>query len=68
MAQYGAKDVRVLEEVEHIRLNPGMYIGETSNPVHLIEEALDNALDEALAGYAKIVAVLIDTKKKIYSV
>ena len=69
MAQnYGAKDVRVLEEVEHIRLNPGMYIGETSNPVHLIEEALDNALDEALAGYAKIVAVLIDTKTNVYSV
>ena len=68
MAQYGAKDVRVLEEVEHIRLNPGMYIGETSNPVHLVEEALDNALDEALAGYAKIIAVLIDTKQHIYSV
>lgn len=70
MAQssYSAKDVRVLDEIEHIRLNPGMYIGETSNPVHLIEEALDNALDEALAGYAKIVAVVIDTKKHRYSV
>lgn len=68
MAQYGAKDVRVLEEVEHIRLNPGMYIGETSNPVHLVEEILDNALDEALAGYAKIIAVLIDTKTNVYSV
>ena len=65
---YSAKDVRVLEEVEHIRLNPGMYIGETSNPVHLIEEALDNALDEALAGYAKIIAVIIDTKLNKFSV
>ena len=65
---YSAKDVRVLEEVEHIRLNPGMYIGETSNPVHLIEEALDNALDEALAGYAKIIAVVIDTKSNTFSV
>jgi len=65
---YSAKDVRVLEEVEHIRLNPGMYIGETSNPVHLIEEALDNALDEALAGHAKIVAVVIDTKLNKFSV
>lgn len=65
---YSAKDVRVLEEVEHIRLNPGMYIGETSNPVHLIEEALDNALDEALAGYAKIIAVLVDTKLNKFSV
>ncbi len=65
---YSAKDVRVLEEVEHIRLNPGMYIGDTSNPVHLIEEALDNALDEALAGHAKIIAVMIDTKENVFSV
>jgi len=65
---YSAKDVRVLEEIEHIRLNAGMYIGETNNPVHLIEEALDNALDEALAGYAKIIAVIIDTKLNKFSV
>jgi len=65
---YGAKDVRVLEEVEHIQLNAGMYVGETSNPVHLIEEVLDNALDEALAGHAKIVAVILDTKNSIFSV
>ena len=65
---YSAKDVRVLEEVEHIRLNPGMYIGDTSNPVHLIEEALDNALDEVLAGHAKIIAVMIDTKENKFSV
>jgi DNA gyrase subunit B len=65
---YSAKDVRVLEEVEHIRLNPGMYIGETSNPVHLIEEALDNALDEALAGYAKIIAVMINSKENKFSI
>jgi len=65
---YSAKHVRVLEEVEHIRLNPSMYIGSTDNPTHLIEEALDNALDEALAGYAKIIAVKIDTKTKRCSV
>jgi DNA gyrase subunit B len=65
---YSAKDVRVLKEVEHIQLNAGMYVGETSNPVHLIEESLDNALDEALAGYAKIIAVIIDTKTNVFSV
>jgi len=65
---YTSKDVRVLDEVEHIRLNPGMYIGSTDNPVHLIEEALDNALDEALAGYATIIAVFIDTKLNKFSV
>lgn len=67
-SSYSAKDVKVLEEVEHIRLNPGMYIGETSNPVHLIEEALDNALDEALAGYAKIIAVKVNTAENRYTV
>ncbi len=66
--KYSAKDVRVLKEVEHIRLNPGMYIGDTTNPVHLIEEALDNALDEALAGHANIIAVLIDTKECRFTV
>ena len=65
---YSASDVRVLQEVEHIQLNPGMYIGDTTNPVHLIEEALDNALDEALAGHAKIIAVIIDTKLNKFSV
>ena len=65
---YNSKDVRVLGEIEHIRLNSGMYIGSTETPTHLIEEALDNALDEALAGYAKIIAVFIDTKNHVYSV
>lgn len=68
MTKYSAKDVRVLKEIEHIQLNPGMYVGETNTPTHLIEEALDNALDEALAGYAKIIAVVINTKENIYSV
>ena len=61
-ANYSSKDIRVLGEIEHIRLNPAMYIGHTDTPVHLVEEALDNALDEALAGYADVVAVMIDTK------
>ena len=65
---YTSKDIKVLSEVEHIRSSPGMYIGETSNPVHLVEEALDNSLDECLAGFANIVAVNIDTKNHVYSV
>ena len=68
MTTYKETDIRVLGEIEHIQLNAGMYIGDTSNPVHLIEECLDNALDEALAGYSNIIAVNIDTKKNIYTV
>jgi DNA gyrase subunit B len=65
---YDSKDIRVLEELEHIRLNPSMYIGSTTDPTHLVEEAIDNALDEALAGYATIIAVNINTKKHICSI
>jgi topoisomerase-4 subunit B len=60
--KYEAKDIRVLAELEHIQLNPGMYIGNTTDPSHLVEEALDNALDEALAGHATLIAVTINPK------
>ena len=66
--EYTSKDIKVLSEIDHIRQHPGMYVGQTSDPVHLVEEALDNALDEALAGYATIIAVNIDTQANIYSV
>jgi len=66
--KYTSSEVKVLDEVTHIRLNPGMYIGETATPVHLIEEALDNSLDECLAGFADIVAINLDTKNHIYQV
>ena len=68
MKNYNAKDIRVLKELEHIQLNPGMYIGDTSNPSHLVEEALDNALDEALAGHATIIAVDINPETGMCSV
>jgi len=68
VSSYTSKDITVLGEIEHIQLNSGMYIGSTENPVHLIEEALDNALDEVLAGYANIIAVNIDTKNHVYAV
>ena len=62
---YTHKDIKSLTEIEHVQESTGMYIGDTSNPVHLIEEALDNALDEAVSGYAKIIAVTINTKNHI---
>lgn len=66
--EYSAEDIRVLGEIEHIRLNPAMYIGHTDNPAHLVEEALDNALDEALAGHATIVAVMVESKTGVCKV
>ena len=62
---YTHKDIKSLTEIEHVQESTGMYIGDTSTPVHLIEEALDNALDEAISGYAKIIAVNINTQKNI---
>jgi len=65
---YKASDIKVLDEISHIRLNAGMYIGDTTTPVHLVEEALDNALDECLAGFASIIAVTLDIENHIYSI
>ena len=44
MADYSAKDVKVLSEIEHIQTNSEMYIGSTENPSHLVEEAIDNGI------------------------
>lgn len=66
--QYTEKDIITLSEIESIRQNPGMYIGSTVRPNHLLYEALDNALDEANAGYADLILVAIDNKNCIYTV
>jgi DNA gyrase subunit B len=59
---YSASDIQVLEGIAAIRHRPGMYIGSTSSSglVHLIWEALDNAVDEAVAGYGRHIWVTLD--------
>lgn len=59
---YSAEDIQVLEGIAAIRHRPGMYIGSTSSSglVHLIWEALDNAVDEAVAGYGQHIWVTLD--------
>src|SRR3984893_9270317 len=59
---YSAADIQVLEGIAAIRHRPGMYIGSTSTSglIHLIWEALDNAVDEAVAGYGKHIWVSVD--------
>lgn len=61
-SNYSAADIQVLEGIAAIRHRPGMYIGSTSSSglLHLIWEALDNAVDEAVAGYGKQIWVSID--------
>src|SRR2546427_2107002 len=59
---YSAADIQVLEGIAAIRHRPGMYIGSTSASglLHLLWEALDNAVDEAVAGFGKQIWVSID--------
>lgn len=65
---YTASDIKTLSEIEHIRQNAGMYIGLTTTPNHLLYEVLDNALDEANAGYASLVLVAIDNETGITTI
>ena len=56
---YSAKDIEVLEGLEPVRMRPGMYIGGIDERAlhHLFAEVLDNSMDEAVAGHAKIIEV-----------
>jgi len=61
-AAYDESMIRVLDDVEHVRTRPGMYIG--GNNIrglhHLVYEIVDNSIDEVLAGFAKTIGVKIN--------
>ena len=64
---YNAEDLQHLSDLEHVRERPGMYIGDTSSRGvhHLVYEVVDNSIDEAMAGHASFVKVVINTDNSI---
>ena len=58
--EYSEGSIRVLKGLEPVKQRPGMYT-RTDNPLHIIQEVLDNAADEALAGYGKKIKVILHT-------
>ncbi|MET0356456.1 MAG: ATP-binding protein, partial [Cellvibrio sp.] len=64
MANYSAEDIEVLTGLDPVKKRPGMYT-ETTRPNHLAQEIIDNSVDEALAGHAKTIDVILHKDQSV---
>jgi topoisomerase-4 subunit B len=61
---YDEASIRVLKGLEPVRLRPGQFT-RTDTPLHIVQEAIDNAVDEAIAGHAKLLAVTVHADQSV---
>jgi len=68
MSNYTADNIKILSDIDHIKLRRGIYIGEAHDPRQLLSEIFDNAIDEVQSGYSTKLQINVDTKLNKYIV
>lgn len=70
MSEYNSDSIKILSDIDHIRLRSGMYVGDNANTIPLFNEAIDNSVDEVTAGYSDslIIDCVVDDDKAIYTI
>lgn len=67
---YNADSIKILSDIDHIRLRSGMYIGDNSNTIPLFNEAIDNSIDEVTVGYSNSLTVdcVVTDEQAVYTI